>query len=192
MNDGRNITQLLVDWNAGDVSAGETLMPMVYDELHRRSANLFRGEKPEHTLQPTALINEAFVRLFNADIALNDRAHFFAMASRMMRRVLLDHAKSRGAQKRGGDQIKVTYIEANISGESYNPELLDLTRALEDLATANTRIAEIVDFHYFGGLTVEEISKVTGSSTATIGRDLRFARAWLAEALGPRGDLDKK
>jgi len=182
-----DITALLIDWNQGDAAAGEALLPLVYAELHRRSTQLFKREKPGHTLQPTALINEAYVRLLNAEVSWNDRVHFFAMASRMMRRVLIDHAKSRGAQKRGGDQIRVTYSEAdvvgNLSDDSMQPELYDLLDSLEELKRSNARISECVDLHYFGGLTIEEIHRVTGSSVATIGRDLRFARAWLSDKL---------
>ena len=183
MNPGSKITLLLNDWSNGDKAAGEALAPLIYDELYKRSANLFRGESPGHTLQPTALINEAFVRLINADVSWTDRTHFFAVASRMMRRLLIDHAKSRAAQKRGGDQIRVTFDESQLGADGHEVELSDLTNALADLKQADARKAEIVDLYYFGGLTVEEIEQVTNISTATIGRDLRFARAWLSDAL---------
>lgn len=158
-------------------------MPLIYDELHRRSAQLFRNEAAGHTLQPTALINEAFVRLVNVEVTWQDRTHFFALSSRMMRRLLIDHAKARSSRKRGGDQLRVTFDESNMTDDQNDIDLFDLMRALEKLQAADPRKAEIVDMHYFGGLTVSEIHEVTGVSTATIGRDLRFARAWLSEAI---------
>lgn len=184
MTTGAPITELLRSWSDGDQSAGEQLMPLIYDELHRRSARLFRNEAAGHTLQPTALINEAFVRLVDVDVTWQDRTHFFALSSRLMRRLLIDHAKARSSQKRGGDQLRVTFDESSVIDTGDDIDLHDLTRALEKLQTADPRKAEIVDMHYFGGLTVAEICEVSGTSTATIGRDLRFARAWLSEAIG--------
>lgn len=183
MDGTKDITALLVNWKNGDEDAGEALMPLVYAELYRRAANLFRAERPGHTLQPTALINEAYTRLLGAKVSWNDRVHFFAMASRMMRRILIDHAKSKAAQKRGGNRVRVTYDEARISADLFEPELLDLVGALEQLKNENERMSESVDMHYFGGLTIKEIQTVTGQSVATIGRDLRFAKAWLSDVL---------
>lgn len=184
MSDAAPITELLQDWSNGDQSAGEKLMPLIYNELRRRSENAWRGERPGHTLQPTALINEAFVRLLEVDVTWQDRAHFFALSARLMRRLLIDHAKARASKKRGGDFVRVTLDGTPDLQPSDDLDLIDLTRALEKLKESHGRQAEIVDLHYFGGLTVSEIQHVTGSSVATIGRDLRFARAWLFDAMG--------
>lgn len=183
MSDAAPITELLQDWSNGDQAAGEKLMPLIYNELRRRSENAWRGERPGHTLQPTALINEAFVRLLDVDVTWQDRAHFFALSARLMRRLLIDHAKARASKKRGGDFVKVTFDGIPDLQPSDDLDLIDLTRALEKLKESHGRQAEIVDLHYFGGLTVSEIQHVTGSSVATIGRDLRFARAWLFDAM---------
>lgn len=183
MEKNQNITLLLRQWSEGDDEAGDALMPIVYEELHRRSAGLFRGEKTGHTIQPTALINEAYIRLIDAGIDYQDRAHFFALASTMMRRLLIDHAKSRSAAKRGGAQIHVTFDESVGVGPVLGNSMVNLGDALEDLRSADPRKAQLIDLHYFGGLTVAEIQQVTNLSTATIGRELRFARAWLSDAL---------
>lgn len=190
MHASREITALLRGWSDGDRSAGDELLPLIYDELHRRSRNMFRAERAGHTLQPTALINEAYVRLIDVNVDWRDRAHFFAMASTMMRRLLIDHAKSRLAEKRGGDRIKVTLSDASAGVSDTAYDFVDLSDALDSLRCADERKANIVDLHYFGGLTVDEIHHVTGFSVATIGRDLRFARAWLSDALGNSGDED--
>lgn len=177
------ITQLLENWGHQDDAARQKLLSVVYEELYRRSMIAFRGEKPGHTLQPTALIGEAYIRLEKANIEIKDRVHFFALASTMMRRVLLDHAKAKLAQRRGGNQLRVTLNEEQIGQSDTGIEMLDLARALEQLRENDSRKADLVDYFYFGGLTVEEIHQVSGLSTATIGRDLRFARAWLQARL---------
>lgn len=177
------ITQLLENCWHQDEGDRQKLLSIVYDELYRRSVNAFRGEKPGHTLQPTALIGEAYIRLEKAGVEIKDRVHFFALASTMMRRVLLDHAKAKLAQRRGGNQLRVTLNEDHIGQSDDGLEMLDLARALEQLRENDSRKADLVDYFYFGGLTVEEIYQLTGLSTATIGRDLRFARAWLQTKL---------
>ena len=177
------ITVLLKDWGKGDKKAGDQLTPLIYDELQRHAARLFRGENPAHTLQPTALVHEAYAKLVNVEVSWQDRSHFYAMAARMMKRLLINHAKARKAAKRGGGAIHITFEEGKIAGDGNDALLLDLTEALSDLEKIDARKAELVELQYFGGLTLEEMEIVTGLSSATIGRDLRFARAWLKDRL---------
>ena len=177
------ITVLLKDWGKGDQKAGDQLTPLIYDELQRHAARLFRGENPAHTLQPTALVHEAYAKLINVEVSWQDRSHFYAMAARMMKRLLINHANARKAAKRGGGAIHVTFEEGQIADEGDDALLLDLTEALSDLEQIDARKAELVELQYFGGLTLEEMQNVTGLSPATIGRDLRFARAWLKDRL---------
>jgi len=159
MKQKSEITLLLRRWRDGDANAADTLMPLVYDELHRRSSALFRSERPGHTIQPTALINEAYIRLADADVDYNDRTHFFAMASTMMRRLLIDHAKSQYAAKRGGGQIKLTFDESIGAPYVQQNDIIGLGDALEELHKTDPRRAHLIDLHYFGGLTVAEINR---------------------------------
>ena len=177
------ITILLKDCSSGDETAGEKLTPLIYDELQRHAARLFRRENPAHTLQPTALVHEAYAKLIDVDVPWQDRNHFFAMAARMMKRLLINHANARNAVKRGGDAIRVTFEEGQFGTPDHDAVLLDLTQALSELETIDKRKADLIELQYFGGLTLEEIASVTGLSSATIGRDLRFARAWLKDRL---------
>jgi RNA polymerase sigma factor (TIGR02999 family) len=177
------ITQLLQGWRAGDAAAGEQLAPLVYDELHRLASRLFRGERPGHTLQPTALVNEAYARLVAVDVDWRDRAHFYALAARMMRRLLVNHAAARETGKRGGGALRITLDESASVGVDRDAELLSLDRALSELGKLDPRRLEIVELHYFGGLTFAEMEQVTGLSTSTLERDLRLARAWLKDRL---------
>jgi RNA polymerase sigma factor (TIGR02999 family) len=183
MTDDREVTRLLKEWASGDEAAGNRLMPIVYEDLRRRAAGLFRSEAAGHTLQPTALINEAYAHLVNANVDWRDRTHFVALATRMMRRLLIDHAKASRAVKRGGGAACVTLYDDMVGtgeGEVGAARLLD---ALTDLRAEDPRKADLIELKYFGGLTTEELAEATGLSTATIGRDLRFARAWLRDAL---------
>ncbi len=183
MTSSPELTGLLKNWGNGDKAAGDALTPLIYDELHKRAERLFRGENAAHTLQPTALVHEAYAKLIHVDIDWQDRAHFFALAARMMKRLLINHANARLAAKRGGDAIKVTLFDDQVAGADPDSDLLDLTAALKRLETHDARKAELVELKYFGGMTTEEISSVTNLSVATIGRDLRFARAWLKDQL---------
>lgn len=183
MSGNGEITGLLNDWAKGDAKAGDALTPMIYDELHRRAAKLFRGENAAHTLQPTALVNEAYAKLINVDVSWQDRAHFYALSARMMRRLLINHANARKAEKRGGSAIRVTLVEDHLPGNDTDAALLDLADALSDLEALDPRKAQLIELQYFGGLSVAEMEEVTGLSTATIGRDLRFARAWLKDQI---------
>lgn len=183
MVDKPPITELLNQWSAGDKSAEATLTPMLYDELQRMAKRLFRSEKSSHTLQPTALVHEAFVKLVDVKVTWQDRAHFFSLAARMMRRLLVNHANARNAAKRGGDAIKVTLNEGSMGGGSADADLIDLEEALSALAEIDERKAQLVELQYFGGLSFREMEEVTGLSSSTLDRDLRLARAWLKNAL---------
>lgn len=183
MSQNQPVTELLQKWREGDAAALRALTPMIYQELHAVAVGLFRGERGNHTLQPTAVVNEAFVRLSDAKVAWQDRAHFFALAARMMRRVLIDHANARLAAKRGGDDIQVTFNEEMIGDSSIHLEMLDLETALSELKALDERKAEIMEMRLFAGLSYEELSEVTGLSTSTLDREIRFSKAWLANRL---------
>jgi len=183
MGDQKSITQLLNQWSGGDKNAEAALTPMVYDELQRMARRLFRSEKSSHTLQPTALVHEAFVKLVNVDVTWQDRAHFFSLAARMMRRMLVNHAKARNTAKRGGDAVKVTLNESEVPDSSADTDLLDLDEALQSLTELDARKAELIELQYFGGLSFKEMEEVTGLSSSTLDRDLRLARAWLKDQL---------
>jgi RNA polymerase sigma factor (TIGR02999 family) len=174
-----NFTQLLSEWRSGHPQALERLTPLVYDELRRLARTYMRAERGSHTLQATAVVHEAFLRLIQANVALQDRGHFFALASRLMRRVLVDHAKSRGRLKRNsGVQDRI----AEDTGETLPPmdfNVIALDDALEGLQQMEPRLAQVIELHYFGGLTYEQIAEAVGTSAATVHRDIRLARAWL-------------
>ncbi|MEZ5558722.1 MAG: sigma-70 family RNA polymerase sigma factor [Pseudomonadales bacterium] len=183
MQSDNPVTELLARWRSGEQRALNELTPLVYDELHRLAVRLFQGERPDHTLQPTAVINEAFLRLADARVAWQDRAHFFALAARMMRRVLIDHANARNAQKRGGNEMLVTLSDDTPGGEFVDLGLLDLERALTELTELDARKAEVMEMRLFAGLSYEELSEVTGLSTSTLDREIRFSKAWLGARL---------
>jgi RNA polymerase sigma factor (TIGR02999 family) len=181
------VTRLLHRARAGDRAALDELMPLVYGELRRIARSFMRRQHPGHTLQPTALINEAFIKLFqDAEPQLADRAHFLALMSRVMRQVLVDHARARGAVKRGGGDARVpwdTHIEVPAGRGSEQVKLLDLHRALESLARENPSLAQVVEMHYFGGMTAEEAAVASARSVHVVRHDLRLARAWLRREL---------
>lgn len=183
MTGDSSITQLLHSWRAGDPAAGEQLAPLVYEELHRVAARLFRGERPGHTLQPTALVNEAYLHLVGANVDWQDRTHFYALAARMMRRLLVNHALARDSAKRGGAMPRVTLDDSAAIGHDRDEELLSLDAALGELGELDSRKLELIELRFFGGLTLEEMARVTGVSTSTLERDLRLARAWLKDRL---------
>ena len=183
MSDPNNITVLLSRWSEGDSNSSDKLAPLVYEELQRIARRLFRSENANHTLQPTALVHEAYVRLVDVDVDWKDRTHFFALAARMMRRLLINHAEARAAAKRGGGAIHVTLSNVNSAAPDAELELLDLNNALDGLASYNKEMADLIELQYFGGLTLSEIAAFTGMSERTIGRNLRFARAWLKDFL---------
>jgi RNA polymerase sigma-70 factor, ECF subfamily len=174
------VTQLLVRWREGDRRALDELMPLVYEELHRLAAHYMRGERPGHTLQTSALVNEAYLRLAgNEDIQWQDRAHFFAIAAQAMRRILVDHARRRGGQKRGGDAHKVALDEALLVSAERAAEVVALDDALARLAEIAPRKSQLVELRFFGGLDIEETAEVLQVSPGTVMRDWTFAKAWL-------------
>lgn len=183
MVDQTPITQLLNQWSTGDKDAEAELTPLVYDELRRTAKRLFRTENNSHTLQPTALVHEAFVKLVDVDVTWQDRAHFFSLAARMMRRLLVNHAKARNAVKRGGDVIHVTLNESDVPDSSADTDLLGLEEALLALAEIDSRKSGLIELQYFGGLSFREMEEVTGLSSSTLDRELRMARAWLKDNL---------
>lgn len=181
------ITLLLRRWRQGDERALHELMPLVYRELRRIAQGLMRKRRPGQTLEPTALVNEAYLKMFDGGgPQFVDRAHFLAVMARIMRQVLIDHARAAGAEKRGGQQRRVTWDTAIQIGSSASPRqtpLLELDRAMEVLAEENPSLAQTVEMHYFGGMTAEEIAVVAGRSAHTIRHELRLARAWLRRQL---------
>jgi RNA polymerase sigma factor (TIGR02999 family) len=181
MSEDRPVTALLRAWRAGDRGALDRLIPLVHDELHRLALGYMRGERPDHTLQATALVNEAYLKLVRADVDWRDRAHFFAVAATTMRRILVDHARTKGRVKRGG--VAVSLEESVLVAPDREAELLAIDEALTRLAGNDERAARVVELHYFGGLTYDEIAEALGISAATVDRDLRFAKAWLYREL---------
>jgi RNA polymerase sigma-70 factor (ECF subfamily) len=179
-----NFTQLLTEWRSGHPQALDRLTPLVYDELRRLARNYMRAERGSHTLQATAVVHEAFLRLIQANVALQDRGHFFALASRLMRRVLVDHAKSRSRIKR---KVGTRDLLAEATGETLPPmdfDVIALDDALEGLQQLEPRLAQVIELHYFGGLTYDQIAAAVGTSAATVHRDIRLARAWLLNEIG--------
>ena len=180
------ITRLLRQWQAGDKSALDAVMAEVHDELRRLARLHMRGEARVLTLQPTALVNEVYLRLAPLGaMDWRDRAHFFAMASRLMRRVLVDAARSRNAGKRGQNQVCVTFDDARMADPRGGaaPDVLALDAALTELAAQDSRKAQVVELRFFGGLTVEETAAALGTSPETVARDWRFAKLWLHRAI---------
>lgn len=182
MQKGSNITQLLHQYGSGDKMALQQLSPLIYMELKKIARRLFNHESSGHTLQPTALVNEAFIKLVDANVGWQDRAHFYALAARMMRRMLVDHAKAKAAAKRGGDGKDISFntcIEDNNNSIGISIKMLSLDDAIETLAAKDSRKAQLIELQYFAGLNFAEMALVTGLSTSTIDRELRFSRALL-------------
>jgi RNA polymerase sigma-70 factor (ECF subfamily) len=178
-----NVTQLLVRSRQGDQEAMGALMPLVYEELRRLARSHMRRERPDHTLQTTGLVHEAYLRLVGQNANWNNRAHFMGIAAKMMRRVLVDHAKSHYRAKRGGGAIKVTLDSPALVTKEAHKELIALEDALRRLEEMDQQRAQIVELRFFGGLSNEEASKVLGISTATVQRQWAGARAWLYHEL---------
>jgi RNA polymerase sigma factor (TIGR02999 family) len=184
------VTILLRAWRRGDQAAFERLTPLVYDELRRRARHYLRGERPNHPLQPTALVHEVYLRLVNLDqVDWQDRTHFFALAARQMRRILVDSARARRFQKRGGGAVSVTFDDA-LAVSERGPDLVALDEALDLLAEKDERKARVVELRFFGGLTNEEIAAALGISTDTVTRDWQMAKLWLRRALRKDGRSD--
>ena len=183
-----SVTELLHQTRAGNELARSELMSVVYRTLHRIADSQLRKERPDHTLQPTALVNEAYLRLFgHSEIQFADRAHFFAVVSRAMRRILVDHARARVAARRKEERVQLdTSIDFEAGGSSEPMKLLDLDLAMEALAREQNSLAELIEMRYFGGMTAEETAEVVGRSVHVVRHELRLAHAWLRRELaGP-------
>jgi len=182
-----NVTALLQEWRGGDREALELLTPVVYAELRSLAHRYMRGERAGHLLQTTALVHEAYLKLVGLDMQWNGRVHFFAVAARLMRRVLVDFARERDSAKRGGGLAHVSLDEALVSSQK-SLDVVVLDDALERLAAFDPRKARVVELRFFAGLTIDETAEVLELSHATVERDLKLARAWLARELGPHGE----
>jgi RNA polymerase sigma-70 factor (ECF subfamily) len=187
----REVTQLLVDWRNGNQSALDGLLPLVYDELHRLAHNYMGRERPGHTLQTTALVNEAYMRLVNQNqVDWQSRAHFFANAAQVMRHLLVDYARRRKYAKRGGSARQITLDETALVSQERDTDLIALDEALERLAAIDLRKSRIVELRYFGGLSVEETSEVLAVSVITVKREWLKAKAWLYRELSQENHDD--
>jgi RNA polymerase sigma factor (TIGR02999 family) len=182
--DRQVVTQLLHQWSNGNKQALDELMPVVYDQLRKLASNCLRAERPDHTLRATALVHEAYVRLVDSDVAWQDRVHFFAVSARMLRRILVDHAKSNNRKKRGGEFQKVPLDEAVLVGPQGGKGLVELDEALHRLAAQDQRKSELIELLFFGGLTYDEAAAALKISPATVHRELTLAKAWLYRELG--------
>ena len=184
MQSATDVTQLLMAWSKGEASASAELMPLVYDELRRVAQNYLNQERPNHTLQATALVHEAYLRLVKqTEVDWQDRAHFFGMAAQMMRHILVDHARKKRAEKRGGFGERMTLAEAVSFPEQIDFDLVALDDALNGLTRLDPQQSKIVELRFFGGLTIEETSTALGVSVATVNREWRLAKAWLLREL---------
>jgi RNA polymerase sigma factor (TIGR02999 family) len=179
MDDSGRVLELLREWRQGDDQACDRLVPFVYAELRRLARGQLRREQAGHSLQPTALVHEAYLRLVTADVDWQDRTHFMSVAARVMRRILVEHARARRARKRGGDEQHVTLTGPIAAPDADPVDVLVLDEAMERLRAFDERQAQIVELCYFGGLTCPEVGQALGISEATVHRDLRHARAWL-------------
>ena len=179
-----DVTALLIEWNEGNGAALEKLTPLVYGELHRIAGRYMGGERPGHTLQASALVNEAFLKLIDTQrVHWQNRAHFFAMAAKLMRRILVDFARRRQFQKRGGGMIQVTLDENVAPPTDSRNDVVALDAALTALGQISARVGQVVELRYFGGLTESETAEVLQVSTDTVLRDWKFARVWLHREL---------
>jgi RNA polymerase sigma-70 factor (ECF subfamily) len=185
------VSRLLLNWSEGDRAAFDKLVPLVYDELRRLARHFMRREREGHTLQTTALVNEAYVRLVDQrSVRWQNRAHFFAIAAQLMRRILVDHARSRRFAKRGGEARQVSFDEAAIVSRERCAELVAVDDALTDLAARDPRKSQIVELRFFGGLNIEETAEVIGISPTTVQREWRSAKAWLYQAIREGADSE--
>lgn len=180
----QSITQLLIEWRDGDQTALDRLIPIVHQELRRLAHHYLKRERPEHTLQTTALVNEAYLKLVDhKDMHWQNRAHFFAVAAQAMRRILVDHARSRDAIKRGRGVAVITLDEAAAIADTQAADLLALNDALDQLALMDARKSRIVELRYFGGMTLEETAEVVGLSPTTVNREWKSAKTWLLKTM---------
>ncbi|HSK72609.1 MAG TPA: sigma-70 family RNA polymerase sigma factor [Pyrinomonadaceae bacterium] len=181
----QQITQFLKQWSGGDREALDQLMPLVYNELRRQASRYLRRERSNHTLQTTALINEAYLKLINQnEVKWQNRAHFFAIAAQAMRRILVDYARERNRQKRGGNEEDLPLEEAfTIAAQEKSVDLIALDEALNELAKFDERQARVVELRYFSGLSIDETAEVLGISNVTVRRDWNMAKAWLYQEI---------
>jgi RNA polymerase sigma factor (TIGR02999 family) len=180
----QQVSQLLAAWTNRDSAARDALLPIVYDELHRLAHHYMRGERQEHTLQTTALVNEAYIRLVDLDrMQWRDRAHFFAMAATLMRRILVDYARERSRDKRGGG-VSVTSLDEQVAVSKASVDVVALDQALDRLAAMDLQQSQIVELRFFSGLTIEETAEALDLSPATVKREWTSAKAWLHQQLG--------
>jgi RNA polymerase sigma factor (TIGR02999 family) len=188
-DDPGDVTQLLSEVRKGDQRALDALLPLVYNELRRVAGSMMRHEREDHTLQPTALVHEAYVKLLGQrSVEWQNRAHFMAVAAQQMRRILVDHARSHAATKRGGGRVLVELDSELVGDLAWNEELLAVDAALAELARKDEWLARVVELRFFGGLTVAEAAEVLGVSRSTVDREWAMARAWLRRALRDGGD----
>jgi RNA polymerase sigma factor (TIGR02999 family) len=188
------VTTLLLNWRHGNREAGNELMARMQPELRRIAAGYMQRERSCHTLQPTALVNELFLKLMGgATVEWQDRAHFLAVASQQLRRILVDHARERQAEKRGSGALATTLLEGSAVAQPFEENLLDLHHALDELSALDSRAARVIELRYFGGLTEKEAAEVLEISIATLKRDWEAGRAWLVDRLGwgQKSTLDK-
>jgi RNA polymerase sigma factor (TIGR02999 family) len=181
--DRQDVTKLLHQWRDGNNEALDQLIPIVYDELRRLAARCLRSERPGHTLRATALVHEAYIQLMDADIGWQDRAHFYAVAARVVRRILVQYARTQARQKRGGGRQLIPLDEAVIVGPEAASTVLDLDEALQRLAALDERKSDIIQLLFFGGLTYDETAAALDISPATVHRELKLAKAWLHREL---------
>ena len=177
------VTQLLQQWGSGNKAALDELMPVVYEQLRKLASRCLRAERPDHTLRATALVNEAYLRLVDADVAWQDRVHFFAVSARLLRRILVDHAKAHNRDKRGGGAEKISLDDAVLVGPQTSGGIVELDEALQRLAAHDQRKSELVELLFFGGLTYDETAEALKISPATVHRELKMAKAWLHREL---------
>jgi RNA polymerase sigma factor (TIGR02999 family) len=185
-NEKQVVTRLLQEWSAGNKEALDALMPLVYQQLRKVASRCLRDERPDHTLRATALVNEAYLRLVDAEVDWQDRVHFFAIAARLLRRILVDHAKARNSQKRGVAFDRIPLDEALMVGPDAPSELIELDEAMKRLADHDQRKSEVVELLFFGGLTYDETAAALNISAATVHRELVMAKAWLHRELAQR------
>lgn len=184
--DSADMTRLLQQWHSGDPRAMEQLSPVVYQTLKQLARAQMRNERENHTLQPTALVNEAYLKLIDQEFSFADRAHFRGLAARIMRHVLIDHARARRSEKRGNGVESVTMIESQLGGSERAIDMVELDDALKKLAEFDPRKAKVIELSFFGGLTYDEIAEALGVSVNTVDRDLSRGKAWLYREFNQR------
>jgi len=185
--DRQFVTQLLQQWGSGNKEALDQLMPLVYEQLRKLASNCLRSERPDHTLRATALVHEAYVRLVDSDVTFQDRVHFYAVSARVLRRILVDYARSQNRQKRGGEFEKVPLDDAIMVGPKADRGIIELDDAMQRLATQDQRKSELIELLFFGGLTYDEAAAALKISPATVHRELTLAKEWLFRELDRTG-----